>query len=51
VNKTEEKYSKITVIVPHFIIIYELYPNEKVDIPSSEELKIGNKIFKKDSCI
>lgn len=50
-DKFEEKYSKITIIVPHFIMIYELYPNEKVDIPSSEELKIGNIIFKKDSCI
>ena len=37
-DKFEEKYSKITI-------------NEKVDIPSSEELKIGNIIFKKDSCI
>lgn len=50
-DKNEEKYAKMTVIVPHFIMIYELYPNEKVDIPSSEELKIGNIIFKKKSCI
>ena len=50
-DKNEEKYAKMTVIVPHFIMIYELYPNEKVDIPSSEELKIGNIIFEKGSRI
>ena len=49
--KNEEKYAKITIIVPHFIMVYELYPNEKIDVPSSEELKIGNIIFKKNSCI
>lgn len=32
-------------------MVYELYPNEKIDVPSSEELKIGNIIFKKNSCI
>ena len=50
-DKNEEKYAKITIIVPHFIMVYELYPNEKIDVPSSEELKIGNIIFKKNSCI
>ena len=50
-DKNEEKYAKMTVIVPHFIMIYELYPNEKFDIPSSEELKIGNIIFEKGSRI
>jgi hypothetical protein len=50
-DKNEEKYAKMTVIVPHFIMIYELYPNEKVDIPSSEELKIGSIIFEKGSRI
>ena len=50
-DKNEEKYAKITIIVPHFIMVYELCPNEKIDVPSSEELKIGNIIFKKNSCI
>lgn len=40
-----------TLLLKLYIMIYELYPNEKIDIPSSEELKIGNTIFKKNSCI
>lgn len=50
-DKNEEKYAKITVIVPHFIMIYEFYPNKKVDILSSEEIKIGEIILKGNSCI
>lgn len=43
-----EKYIRIFIGTPYFIMAYELYPNENFEKTSSEELKIGNIIFKEN---